>query len=274
MNAKSLLPMIAATLVAGAAGAAAGFWARNDAPARAHDARRVSRLETQIADLREELQRVRRTPPAAAEQEPGDASPAGVPPTPPTTNEADDQPEFERLRRKVFGWTASAEESARFWELARTSDLLPKLIDRLKAAVGEEPDNVEARLHLARAYVAKLYTVPDGPERGAWAARAEEQWRGVLERDDASWEARFSLAFSLSQWPAFFDKTPEAIREFETLVVQQEAGRPEPRQAQVYLQLARLYRDRGQADKAAATLKRGMERHPENAALRAARDAD
>ena len=34
--------------------------------------------------------------------------------------------EFERLQAKVFGWTASSEESARFWELARTSKVLPK----------------------------------------------------------------------------------------------------------------------------------------------------
>jgi len=273
MNIKSLLPMIVVSLVAGAAGATASLWARDDAPPpriQSDDSGRVDRLETKIAILSAALQQLRRAP------SPGAARPADAPDTESAETEAesDGRLEFGRLRSKVFAWNASAEESARFWELARTSNLLPQLIERLQAAVNREPDKVAARLQLAQAYVAKLYTVPNGPERGVWAVQAEGQWREVLKRDAANWEARFGLAFSLSQWPAFLNKTPDAIREFETLMTQQEAGRPAPRQAQIYVQLVRLYRGRGQADKATAALQRGLERHPDNSALLGALDTE
>ena len=265
MNTKSLLPTIVVGLVAGAGGVAAGHWASDDAPPpRVHSDRsdRVERLETEMASLRETLRDTPRMPSPAVTPEPEAA---------PTTEaaETDDLPEFERLRGRVFAWNATDEESARFWELARTSKLLPQLISRLKAAVEADPNQVAARMQLAQAYVAKLYTVPNGPERGVWAVQAEGQWREVLQRNEANWEARFSLAFSLSQWPAFLNKTPDAIREFETLMTQQETGRPETHQARVYVQLVRMYGSRGQADKAAAALKRGLARHPDNDALHA-----
>jgi len=277
MNTKSLLPTIIVGLVAGAIGAAAGLWAHDDAPparTASDDSDRFDRLDTEIANLRVALRNAARSPAARNATEPDSVQAADASDTESTKAEtvADDLPEFERLRKKVLGWNATAEENARFWELARTSNALPQLIERLKAAVKNEPDKVAARLQLARAYVAKLYTVPNGPERGVWAVQAEGEWREVLKREDSNWQARYSLAFSLSQWPAFFNKTPAAIKEFETLMTQQETGRPEPHQAQIYAQLAQLYRSRGQADKATAALKRGLERHPDDEALKSALD--
>ena len=270
MKTNALLPMIVVGLTSGALGGAIGaaaglYGAREDAaPPRVNrnSTEDIHRLEIEIASLREAMRNVKQT----VLPEPVEA--------PPAADETDDVPEFEQLRGRVFMWNASAEESARFWELARTSKLLPQLIDRLKAAVRAQPDRVAARMQLAQAYLAKLYTVPNGPERGVWAVQAEGQWREVLQRDDANWDARFSLAFSLSQWPAFLNKTPDAIREFETLMTRQETGRPEPRQARIYAQLARMYRARGQADKAAAVLKRGLARHPDDDALRGALDTE
>jgi len=271
MNTKSLLPIILVGLVAGTLGAAAGLSARDDTPpprTNRAQAGRFDRLETEIANLQESLRGLRATASPALVAKPEATLVSTTPDTTVAETETDGLQEFERLRNRVITWKASAEESARFWELARTSKLLPQLIDRLKEAVKADPDRVAARLQLARAYVAKLYTVPNGPERGVWAVQAEGQWREVLKRDDANWDARFSLAFSLSQWPAFFNKAPDAIREFESLMTQQEAGRLEPRQARVYAQLAQMYRGRGQTDKAAAALKRGLARHPDDAALK------
>jgi len=270
MNTNSLLPTIVVGLIAGAGGVAAGHWAGDTAPpprVRSDRSDRVERLETEMASLRETLRNTSRMPSPAVTPEP-EAAPAAE------ATEADGLPEFERLRGRVFAWNATAEETARFWELARTSKLLPQLIGRLKAAVKADPNQVAARMQLAQAYVAKLYTVPNGPERGVWAVQAEGQWREVLQRDDTNWEARFSLAFSLSQWPAFLNKTPDAIREFETLRTQQETGRPEPQQARIYVQLVRMYRSGGQPDKAAAALRRGLARHPDDDALQAMVDRE
>jgi len=273
---NNLLLVIVVSFVAGAVGAGVAMWAREEPPPARTNADSaqvdVDALRSEVAELRRAVDRSRSARAAAPRAD------AEAPPTRDVEPTASDEPEkpagdlseFERLRRKVFSWGATPEESLRFWELARTSDMLPRLIEQMKDAVAADPDNIPARLQLAQAYIAKIYTVPNGPERGAWAMRADAQWRKVLELDDKNWEARFDIAYGLSQWPKQFNKAPEAIKEYETLVAQQETMRPEPRQAQVYLQLALLYRDQGNAKKAAEILRRGLERHPDSEQLAAA----
>ncbi len=172
--------------------------------------------------------------------------------------------ELERIEKAVLAGEASPEEVARFWKLARTSRGLDDLILRLEKGVAEATDPVAARMNLARAYVAKLYTVPNGPERGAWASRAETEWRAVLAEDARNEEARMSLAISLSQWPDFFGKTPEAIRQLETLKTQQEADAPEAGQAATWLRLSELYLGRGRRDDATRLLRDGAARFPDD----------
>ncbi|MHC4957823.1 MAG: tetratricopeptide repeat protein [Planctomycetota bacterium] len=269
MNKRTLLSTLLVAFLAGGLGASTALLVHGRP-----EAGRVSGPRTHaLRDLHSELDELRReVRRQAARPSPAPAEPLRGPA--PTAGAADEKPpadltEFERLRRRVFAWEATSEERQRFWELARTSELLPKLIDRLKAAVKKAPDNVSARLELAGAYVAKLYTVPNGPERGAYATLAEAEWVAVLKRDDANWEARSSLAFSLSQWPAYFNKRPAAIREFETLLAKQETARPEAREVGAFAQLARLYRENAEPKKAAEVVRRGLERHPDAKALRA-----
>ncbi len=208
--------------------------------------------------------------PAAPQDGTGDAAA----PKPAATAEGNaSQEDFQALRKKVFAGTASLDEQQRFWELARTSGALGDELKTLEAAVAADPTDATARMNLAQAYVSKLLTVPDGPERGTWAMKAEGQWAKVLERDDRNWEARYSLAFSWSRWPDFLNKAPDAIREFESLRRQQELGSPEERHAQTYLQLAGLYRRQGNVEKARETLAAGLARHRDDAELKKALDA-
>jgi len=178
--------------------------------------------------------------------------------------------EFDELRRRVMEGKATPDEATRFWELAKTSDTLPAIIGRLEAAVAASPDDTVARLRLGRAFVAKLYTVPNGPARGAWAAKAETQWDEVLKRDAGNWEARFSTAFSYSQWPAMFGKGPAAVEHLETLVLQQESRAPLDRDTAVYHLLADLHQKAGRPESALQALKVGAARHPTDERLQAA----
>jgi len=184
-----------------------------------------------------------------------------------------DPEEFEALRRKVWSGQASPDEEARFWEMARTTGALDDLIAEGEAAVAGAPRDVDARMRLASAYTAKLLTVPNGPERGAWAMKAEAQWGAVLEQEPEHWEARYSRAFSWSQWPPFMGKAPAAIKEFEKLVEQQRGMTPAPEQARVYLQLSQLYRDQGNVERANETLRTGVDRHPDSDELKDALEA-
>jgi tetratricopeptide (TPR) repeat protein len=167
----------------------------------------------------------------------------------------------------VLAGHVSREERQRFWLLARAAGTVDSTIAALEKALEATPDDAGARMRLADGYISKLFLVPAGPEKGIWAAKAEQQWSAVLARDERNWDARFALAFDYSQYPEFLNKAPDSIREFETLRRFQEQGTPEPRQAQVYVQLSSLYKRQAQADKARQVLEAGLARHPDDAEI-------
>ncbi len=178
--------------------------------------------------------------------------------------------EFKGLRDRYFKGDLDDVEEGRFWEMAKSEGFLDAVIGEMEAAVAASPEDVGARMELSRDYIARLFTVPPGPEMGLWASKAETQWKEVLARDDRHWEARMSLATSWARYPDFLNKTPDAIREFETLRRQQEAGPLEERQAQVYMELGNLYKRAGNPEKQRAALEDGLRRHPEDESLRKA----
>jgi tetratricopeptide (TPR) repeat protein len=183
-----------------------------------------------------------------------------------------EQAEFTDLLGRVLSGAGdvSQEDQARFWEAARSTGYVDALLGELTASVEENPEDVTARLGLADAYVAKLLTVPAGPERGVWGGKAEEQWRTALELDPRSWDAQFRLAENFSYYPEFLNKTGEAITGLERARGLQEEIVVEPRHAKTYLLLFRLYARDGRQDEALAALRDGLARHPDNKELVAA----
>lgn len=241
-----------------------------DADGRIERLRRDNRdLVESLADAARRVQELENAPPMVTVA--GGQGSEGLEPAAPS--EAEAREEFESLRKKVWDGTATSAEQERFWELARSTGLLDGVLADLEQGVQANPADIDARMTLASGYVAKLLTVPDGPLRGLWAQKAMGQWQKVLEVDENHWEARYSVAFSWSQYPDFLNKTPDAIREFERLREIQERGAPEPRHAGVYVQLANLYRKQGNADKSRETLRRGLDLHPGNPELQKSLDS-
>lgn len=169
--------------------------------------------------------------------------------------------------RTTRGGLGEGEEQ--FWEMARTTDVLDNTIDALQAQLASDPGDEEARMQLADAFVAKLLTVPFGPERGIWGERAEAEWQAVLDRNPQHWEAQYVLAYNYSMYPDFVAKTDEAIQGFENAVRIQEGSQHRPEHAQTYVQLAKMYEKKGQLDKAREALSRGASRHPGNESIAA-----
>lgn len=181
--------------------------------------------------------------------------------------------EIKRLQEKVFSGKATEEEQRRFWELAREASVVDDLMKSLEAKVKENPESVDGRMQLAQAYIAKLLSIPGGPEQGIWSMKAEAQWQAVLKQDPNHWDAGYSLAFNWSMWPDFLNKTPDAVKAFEKLRDVQERLTPEAKHANTYFQLSRLYQKQGKADKAKETLRAGLEKFPEDDELRKAYDS-
>lgn len=224
----------------------------------------VQRLEQETRDLRE------RGPNAQAEAEvEAEADTASYraltsddKQSSPEQNEAD----FRRLLDGVLGGgpTASPEDQELFWKLARTGDTIDRIIDDLEAFIENDPDDHESRMELADTYVAKLLTVASGPERGVWGTKAENQWKEVASRDETHWESRFKMGNSLSYYPAFLNRTPEAIDWLEKGVKLLDRQPVEDRHAENYARLASIYQREGKVDLARTTLNAGLTRHPDH----------
>ena len=155
-------------------------------------------------------------------------------------------------------------------ELARGTSVVDDLLADLEAQVDRDPGDVALRMQLAGVYVAKLYTVTQGPEQGLWGGKAEDQWRQVTELDPDHWEAHFTLGNNFAYYPDFLDKTGEAIAHLERAREIQERAAPADGDPRTYLFLGRLYRREAKLDDARRVLEAGLERHPDDEALRKA----
>jgi tetratricopeptide (TPR) repeat protein len=227
----------------------------------------VGALRKDVAALNTRVGEVESRPAAAPALAPEAATAGAKPAAPDPKAQAE---EFKTLMDKVFEGKADSDEEQRFWELARTSGRVGELMKQLETKVKESPTDVDAKLNLAQAYIAKLLSIPGGPEQGVWSMKAEEQWKKVLEIEPNHWDARYSIAFNWSMWPDFLNKTPDAVKEFETLRGIQERTTAEPKHAQTYVQLSRLYLKQGKTEKAKEVLRAGAERHAQDAEIRKA----
>ena len=138
-------------------------------------------------------------------------------------------------------------------------------MEKYAAAHAADPD---AQVDLATAYVVKLLTAPDGPERGGWSMKSIAACERALKADPEHWGAQFVKGMNLSQWPDFMGKQPEAIRTFEKLVEQQERSSPKEEFAETYYHLGNIYRKTGNTAKALEVFKRGLALFPDDKVLR------
>lgn len=164
---------------------------------------------------------------------------------------------------------ATEEEKLKFWESVRTHKELDALIAELNTIIESDSEDIDSRLVLAQAYIAKvLGSATGGPEQGLWAGKAESMWKEVLEVDASNWNAQHNIAFSYSQYPDFTNKTDGAIREYEkTVVLQDGSAKPGPGFSKTYLALSKLHLKNGDPGNALATLEKGVAAHPESNSL-------
>lgn len=131
-----------------------------------------------------------------------------------------------------------------------------------------DPKNPELQVALGVAYLQKLFDLGGAsPEVGDLATQADLAFDRALELDPGNWDARFTKAVALSNWPAFLGRQPEAIAQFETLLAQQQLSPPDPQYAQTYLFLGNMYVQTGERAKAIETWRDGLARYPDDAAL-------
>lgn len=182
----------------------------------------------------------------------------------PSTSDA--KAAFQELLATTDIWNPKLGE---IWKQAREAGKLDELVKLFEARAKENPGQAQAHTELGKAYLQKLFAGGMGPEAGLWGTRADKAFDRALEADPEHWEARFQKAVSLANWPDFLGRKPEAVRNLETLVTQQETrGDNRPEYLQTYLILGNLYSQQGKDDKAREIWQKGLRVFPNDAELR------
>lgn len=155
-------------------------------------------------------------------------------------------------------------ENSAAWKRAFEAGKMDEVIDAFKALAEANPNDTQAQMDLANAYMAYLQM-----DNTKWnmSMLADQQFDKVLDIDSNHWEARFTKAVSYTFWPKFLGKNKAAISHFETLIQQQEAMPVQEHHAQTYLYLGNMLADEDPA-RARQIWQQGATRHPNSAELR------
>ena len=158
-------------------------------------------------------------------------------------------------------------ETQEIWQRLREADRLDEVIAEFERIAEEYPNDPDVQVDLANAYLQKIFDVGAGPLAGVYGMKADEAYDRALELDENHWEARFTKAISLSNWPAFMGKSGEAIHQFEVLLELQRNGPSRPEYAQTYYFLGNMYLQAGDTEKALQTWREGLGAYPDSEML-------
>jgi len=177
---------------------------------------------------------------------------------------------IDELVRELSRGLGNQERQELFQRL-RDAGRIDEYVARIEELAAASPDDPDLQVALGNAYLQKLFDVPAGtPEQGTWAFKSDHAFDRALELDDHNWNARFLKAVSLSNWPAFLGRGPEAIANFEELFDQQDEVAPRPEFAMTYLFLGNLRQANGEMTKALEIWREGLAHFPERDELRRA----
>jgi len=165
----------------------------------------------------------------------------------------------------VSDLNVSYDERLKIWDQVRKAGKLNDLIAQMREHAKQSPNDADAQAALGHALVQKINS-PDvgGLERAVIGGQIDEAYGKALELDPEHWEARYSRAIGQTFWPAFTGKQAEAIRNFETLIEQQERRSQKPEYASTYILLGNVYAQQGKMDKAKEVWQRGQKQFPTN----------
>ncbi len=161
-------------------------------------------------------------------------------------------------------------ERQELFQKLREAGRIDEYVAAIEKLAAEDPENADLQVALGNAYLQKLFAVGNTPEAGKWAPLSDSAFDRALELDEENWGARFSKAVSLSNWPAFLGRGPEAIEHFEILLEQQATQPKQEQFALTYLFLGNMQQAGGERDKAIATWRAGLELFPDMDGLRQA----
>jgi len=224
----------------------------------------LEQLRSEVQALRSQLNALPKESPAPASARPEAAPRAAAPPAAASLPAAPKEgPSLDQIRL-VLRQGMTPEAVQKLFEEARKGKSMEALVRSLEAIVEENPQDPSAHCLLARSCIEALMVEPDFIKKGDWARKADAEYVKAIERDPAYWDALYGRALSLSWWPEQLGKLPEAIAGFEKALELQAGSAAQPRYADTYAQLGRLYTKAARTDKAMTVLSEGLRVFPGN----------
>jgi tetratricopeptide (TPR) repeat protein len=141
-----------------------------------------------------------------------------------------------------------------------------KWLEQLAAdpVAGREPN---VHYQLAMACVDAVQTASP-VARSRLTAKALTELDAALARNPELWDARYAKGLVYLRMPASFNQHPNAIATFTELLAYQTRTAPRPEFALTYLHLSEAYLQGGDKRHAAAVLRDGLQRFPDQPLLR------
>lgn len=177
---------------------------------------------------------------------------------------------LDELVRVLSGNRFDDQRQQELFQALREAGRMDEYVAHMEALAAADPDNAELQVALGHAYLQKLFGLGNSPEVGDVAMKSDRAFDRALALDDTNWSARFSKAVSLSNWPAFLGRGPEAIEHFEILIEQQEGLPLQPQFAMPYLFLGNMHQAAGKREAAIEAWRAGLALFPDSQELRRA----
>jgi tRNA A-37 threonylcarbamoyl transferase component Bud32/tetratricopeptide (TPR) repeat protein len=186
-----------------------------------------------------------------------------APGNPPSANPA----KLNGLLGALLDPQGALEEKEKVWGKIKQAGLLDRALSELEWRARDNAASADLQAELGGGYIQKIREATTDMERGTLAIKADRAFDTALSIDPNHWWARFEKAMALTYWPAVFGKRPAAIREFETLIKQQEGSAPQPHFTQSYLYLGNLLLEDGKRERALEVWKKGQSLFPSDPEL-------
>ncbi len=190
---------------------------------------------------------------------------------------APDSARIAALESALRASPASHEAAHAFRLAARDADRADHAVQVLEELLDQDRSQSAVALQLALAQVDQLREPElDGITRAMIAGRANNHLTTILNRDPASWAARYSRGMTHLLWARAARHSGAAVNDLERLALLQETLPHEPYFVHALIGLGDAYAMNIQPAQANTTWRKGLVQFPDNAELlrRAAMDKD
>lgn len=136
-----------------------------------------------------------------------------------------------------------------------------------KKEIKEEKEIFELHIQLGMAYVDKMPTVAR-VSQGILSNRSIREFTTVLEHDPKNWAACFGRAMNYLYWPRIFNKSTNAIEDFQKCMELQRETNLESYYVRSYIGLGDAYVKNNQTAEAKEIWEQGIKLFPDNEELK------